>query len=97
MVFDAAEAAKAAAKNDKKKESGEAAGLAAGLLVNMINTATEKADTRNWQSLPGTIQYVRVPLQKGENQITINAMGKQKKITVTGSGRLQLYNWCLLR
>ncbi|MCA6440711.1 MAG: COG3014 family protein [Sediminibacterium sp.] len=93
----AAEAAKAAAKNDKKKESGEAAGLAAGLLVNMINTATEKADTRNWQSLPGTIQYVRVPLQKGENQITINAMGKQKKITVTGNGKLQLYNWCLLR
>jgi hypothetical protein len=93
----AAEAAKAAAKNEKKKESGEAAGLAAGLLVNMINTATEKADTRNWQSLPGTIQYVRIPLQKGENQITINVMGKQKKIIVNGTGKLQLYNWCLLR
>jgi hypothetical protein len=34
--------------------------------MNLINTATEKADTRNWQSLPAYIHYVRVPLQKAK-------------------------------
>ncbi|MBX9734135.1 MAG: hypothetical protein K2X37_08725 [Chitinophagaceae bacterium] len=98
----AAEAARAAAKSSTKDEkkkgvNGEAAALTAGLLMNVFNTATEKADTRNWQSLPAAIQYVRIPLQKGTNEITINAMGKQKKITINGRGGLQLYNWCLLK
>lgn len=37
---------------------------------------TEKADTRNWQSLPATISYVRVPLQnKPQNKIVLKKYG----------------------
>jgi hypothetical protein len=75
-------------KNEKAKEAGEIAGL----LVNLINTATEKADTRNWQSLPAYIQYVRIPLQKGNNTITIAGKTKTRTITVEGNGGVQFMN-----
>ncbi len=81
-------------KNEKKKEeNAEIAALTAGLLVNIINTATEKADTRNWQSLPAFIQYLRLPLQKGENSILLQLGKYSKTISVQGRGGLQFYNW----
>lgn len=42
-------------------------GLAA--LIGIVNALTEKADTRNWQTLPHSIWYARVPLEEGENQV----------------------------
>jgi len=56
----------------------------------MINTVTEKADTRNWQSLPAFISYVRIPLAAGENTITLQQNGVSKTITVTAGKGLQL-------
>ena len=41
-----------------------------GSLVGLINAMTEKADTRNWQTLPHSISYVRVPLKEGTNETT---------------------------
>jgi hypothetical protein len=72
-------------KDDKAKNAGEITGF----IVNLINTATEKADTRNWQSLPAYIQYVRIPLKKGENTLTIKGRTKTRTITVNGNGSLQ--------
>jgi len=62
-------------------------------LMNMVNSATEKADTRNWQSLPAFIQYVRIPLEAGTNTIELAARNQQKTITVEGRGGIQLQNW----
>jgi hypothetical protein len=76
----------------KKKEKAKNTGEIAGLLINILNTATEKADTRNWQSLPAYIQYVRIPLQKGENTLTIVAKGKERTIKVEGTSGLQFLN-----
>ncbi|HKL38580.1 MAG TPA: hypothetical protein VJ876_06745 [Bacteroidales bacterium] len=42
-----------------------------GTLLNIVNTLTEQADTRNWQTLPHTIHYARVPLDKGKNAIRL--------------------------
>lgn len=42
-------------------------GLAA--LIGVVNALTEKADTRNWQTLPHSIYYARVPLKEGENSL----------------------------
>lgn len=42
-----------------------------GAIVGAINAATEKADTRNWQTLPHRIHYARVPLKSGENPIVL--------------------------
>lgn len=42
-----------------------------GTLLNIVNTLTEKADTRNWQTLPYSISYARVPLKEGINNIKL--------------------------
>ncbi len=47
----------------KKEDEGLAA------LIGVVNALTEKADTRNWQTLPHSIYYARVPLKAGRNDI----------------------------
>ena len=44
---------------------------ALGTILNIVNTLTEKADTRNWQTLPYSISYARVPLNEGLNNINL--------------------------
>ncbi len=49
-----------------------------GALIGVVNALTEKADTRNWQTLPHSIYYTRVPLREGENPVTFNlSTGRQ--------------------
>lgn len=40
-----------------------------GALLGVVNALTEKADTRNWQTLPHNIYYCRVPLIEGSNNV----------------------------
>ena len=47
----------------KKEDEGLAA------LIGVVNALTEKADTRNWQTLPHSIYYARVPLKEGQNNL----------------------------
>jgi hypothetical protein len=46
-----------------------------GALVGLVNAISEKADTRNWQTLPHSIFYARVPLKEGENNVSFNLTG----------------------
>jgi hypothetical protein len=59
-----------------------------GMLVSLFNAATEKADTRNWQTIPHSIFYTRVPLQEGTNTVTLTTGGnydsKQETFTFEG-------------
>ena len=48
-----------------------------GTIVSIINAMTEKADTRNWQSLPYSISYVRIPLAAGQQTINLQFSGHQ--------------------
>ncbi|TKC58121.1 hypothetical protein FBD94_19415 [Pedobacter hiemivivus] len=73
-----------------------------GFGMQLYSLLSEKADTRNWQSLPANISYTRIPLQKGNNTITLSlksASGTEesKTIEITGTGRLQFYNYSTLR
>lgn len=43
-----------------------------GSLIGIINAITEKADTRNWQTLPHSIYYARVPMKLGANEVTLS-------------------------
>ena len=43
-----------------------------GAIVGLVNAATEKADTRNWQCLPYNISYSRIPLVTGDNDLSLN-------------------------
>jgi hypothetical protein len=49
-----------------------------GAVLGLINAATEKADTRNWQTLPHSIYYSRVPLPEGTSTITLHVKGNGK-------------------
>ncbi len=48
-----------------------------GTAVSIANALTEKADTRNWQTLPYSISYIKQPLREGENKITFTATGRR--------------------
>lgn len=54
---------KATEMSIKKEDEGLAA------LIGIVNVLTEKADTRNWQTLPHSIYYARVPLREGHNDL----------------------------
>lgn len=49
-----------------------------GFAVGLANAFTEKADTRNWQTLPYSISYTRIPLSAAENNITLKFTGAQE-------------------
>ncbi len=42
-----------------------------GSVIGIINAITEKADTRNWQTLPHSIYYTRIPLKEGSNSVKL--------------------------
>ncbi len=49
-----------------------------GALLGVVNTLTEKADTRNWQTLPHSIYYARVPLPEGQSTVTLSLGGVRR-------------------
>ena len=85
-----ADQAKKDADKKKREEKAKNAGEVAGFIANIVNTATEKADTRNWQSLPAFVSYVRIPLNPGENIITVNTNAGPVTLKVTGGKGLQM-------
>lgn len=93
------ESSKGTGKNGKDNTLLEGLGLG----VQLYSLLSEKADTRNWQSLPATINYTRIPLHKGQNTITLSLNGANgsaadtKTITINGTGRMQFYNYSTLR
>ncbi len=72
---------------------------ALGMIVGAAGFISEKADTRNWQSLPSMLNYTRVPLtKKGTNAIEltlINHLNQKEKIIVpveSNGNQLQIRN-----
>jgi hypothetical protein len=51
-----------------RKENKDAAAI-----LSIANAISEQADTRNWQTLPNTVYYTRIPLNIGENKIIFKA------------------------
>lgn len=90
----------AKAKDKKGKNDALLEGLGFGM--QLYSLFSEKADTRNWQSLPAQINYARIPLKEGNNTLTLtfknNAGGDEIKIiTINGNGNMQFYNYSTLR
>ncbi len=52
-----------------------------GFLAGVFNIASEQADTRNWQTIPHSIHYARVPLKEGENKVEIYTEGLRSEST----------------
>ena len=96
VVKKLAEMAARPKSDDKNKDTKEAIALA----IQAFSFATEKADTRNWQSLPHTIYYTRIPLRKGTNQLQFQANGPSSQtinLVVEGRGGQQVQNIVTLR
>lgn len=49
-----------------------------GAILGLVNAFTEKADTRNWQTIPHSIYYTRVPLNLGVNEIKLKTQNFDK-------------------
>ncbi|SEW37303.1 COG3014 family protein [Chitinophaga arvensicola] len=72
-----------------------------GEAFNLLSILAEKADTRNWQSLPHTIYYSRIPLKKGQNKLVLTLKGasttQQVEFEVYGNGGLQTIHYSSLQ
>jgi len=80
-------------KDKKKKNKQEALSLS----LKLFGLASEKADTRNWQSLPHSIYYVRIPLKPGHNKLSLTlgtggGQSQTKEINIENKGGLQFFN-----
>ncbi len=54
----------------------------AGLVYGIFNAVVEKADTRNWQTIPHSIYYKRIKMVPGEHELKISLYNKDKSIYV---------------
>ncbi len=61
---------------DKKASQADLAGSLVNLAFTIANTATEVADTRNWQTLPAEIEVLKIPLPVGKHVVKLRASGK---------------------
>lgn len=92
------ESAKGSGKDGKDNVLLESLGFG----VQLYSLLSEKADTRNWQSLPSEIYYTRIPLKNGVNSITLHLRDQEGNeqtdtITINGNGRLQFVSYPTLR
>ncbi|MES3033919.1 MAG: hypothetical protein V4813_07970 [Gemmatimonadota bacterium] len=84
-------AAEAAAKSDdddgkkSKKKKGKkdddgakAVGMVARMLANATTTALERADTRGWTLLPGSVSVVRMRIPAGSHEVLVDAAGTRQ-------------------
>ncbi|MCE7864254.1 MAG: hypothetical protein DYG99_12010 [Bacteroidetes bacterium CHB5] len=52
-----------------------------GSVLGVINAITEKADTRNWQTLPHSIYYTRVAVPAGQSKLTLTLKDGNRSTT----------------
>jgi hypothetical protein len=72
MVWEMSKSLLRAALKKSLEEQLEKKNEGLGLALGIFNAVTEKADTRNWQTLPHSIFYARIQLEEGENQVKLN-------------------------
>jgi hypothetical protein len=82
-VITARAIARAVVKKKSEKEAGKSdspyAGLAQ-LAMLVVNTATEIADTRGWNTLPQEVQLARVMLPPGQHQLSLEVLGRSGRV-----------------
>lgn len=73
-----------------------------GFGLQLYNLFSEKADTRNWQTLPAEIKYARIPLVKGKNQLSFdlqrsNGPTVNQQVEIEANGGMKFYNFATMR
>jgi hypothetical protein len=54
-----------------------------GVALSLVNAISEQADTRNWQLLPYSINYIRVSLPKGKQRFTLRTHSDKTTMDTT--------------
>jgi len=65
-------------KKKKNDDASKAAGAVARILTNAATTALERADTRAWALLPGTVAVVRLRIPAGTHELLVDAAGTRQ-------------------
>jgi hypothetical protein len=65
-----------------EKQNGRGAGLLAGALLRAVSTATELADKRCWQILPGKIVAVRIPIAPGTYNVSVDFLSNTSGVVM---------------
>lgn len=83
----AAKVALSSSVEESVKKKDETAGQLLGILTNIGTLLTERADTRAWHLLPGSISLVRLRLPAGTHKLTLEvdrARGERGRIEALG-------------
>ncbi|WP_353159715.1 hypothetical protein [Myroides odoratus] len=95
-------AAEYAVKSVARSNDNNAVLEGVGLGLQLYNLFSEKADTRNWQTLPAEIRYARVPLTKGKNQLSLELQRPQgemvkQQVEIEATGNMKFYNFATMK
>jgi len=74
--------ARAVAKGAVTEALREKHGDWAGTLASLVGSAVERADTRSWQLLPGSIGMIRLTLPAGSHEASIKVGSGLEALTV---------------
>lgn len=69
-------------KANKEKKDGLA------FAASLYGAISEQADTRNWQLLPNSIYYTRIPIQENQDSFELNVKGSTESVSFKKSFRL---------
>ena len=75
--------ARAVVKKKSEKEVGDQGGAYSGLAqlaMLVVNTATEIADTRGWNTLPQEVQLARLMLPEGQHTVIMEVLGHGRRV-----------------
>ena len=65
-------------KKKKDREAAQAIGTVARMFTNAAATALERADTRAWTLLPGSVSLVRMRIPAGSHEVLVDAAGMRQ-------------------
>ncbi len=75
-----------AVREGKKKDDGtRETNEVAGFLANLFASATERADTRSWTTLPDTIHLARLRLPEGRHRLVLEVLDRSGKVAQTAT------------
>ncbi len=80
------------------RQAGKSIGKVGGWLTNLLGSATEKADTRSWLTLPDRIMMGRLDLPAGHHTLQIDLLDGRGKVlgTTTGDVLVKAGGWTFI-
>ena len=72
-----------AVKNEREEKGEKKKNEVAGFLANLVASATERADTRSWTTLPDRIHLARLRLPAGRHDLRVEVLDRRGQVAQT--------------